>query len=218
KLLSRKDDTRMHVDIYFTPEGVERLGRVDEGAALVAYAQAMAVLDASRAGHPLAEEGAAAEGILAQLDAVARLDRMWWWTPSQRREASALTAGYRHRYGRDVHRDATLLAGGRACWRHFERLRAGGATADPGVRATLISGYFISLGEAMGARFAPAAATLARLVGPHGMVVHKLALSGAGLAIRGSEARGLPDPTDPLWVAPGRSGREGPLTLTVIWA
>jgi hypothetical protein len=218
KLFSHKDDIHTHVDVYFTAEGIERLGRVNELEALAAYARAMSVLDVARAGHPLAEEGAKSAEIVAQLDAVARLDGMWWWTLRQRREATALAARYRHRFGRDVHRDATLLTAGRACWRHFARWQGWPVPTEPEARATLISRCFIELGEALGTHFAPAAATLARLAGPHGTVVRKLSLSGAGLAIRGSEAQGLPDPTDLPLAVPAGTAPGVPLTPIVIWA
>lgn len=174
KLLTDRADTDFRVNIFFTPEGVARIDSADYDDGVRAYLQAAADLDPSARGNPLLQRvgGDEAKEVLRDYAALQRtgpLSRLM-----SVGERGALAARYQQLTGRDVARDAAVLADADLFARKIEPFRC----HDPGQAERA----FADLGKTHGFDFMPTVTALARLAGPAATLVHVLSLQGKSVA------------------------------------
>ena len=182
------DDTKIDIDIYFTPAGIEKIDKASKATTVVAALRALQVLEPQCAGLPFgdAKIGSYASRTVAQYVRKKSENSIWSFWPFN--STSKIAQEYLSKTGRDIEVDASAFTRAMALGSHID-----GLDARRGSRK--LTEFFAALGEQRGFNYQLAISTLANLAGENDTLIHQFEVKGQEVSFKAKDEGALEEVT-----------------------
>ena len=210
RLVGDGDDTSIDLDVYFTPEGVQKIDNASKRDVVDAALRALRVLEPDCEGLPFEDlkMGTHALRIVGEYEKLQRTNTTTWLdfilylcSPSEG-DPEELAREYRNRLHRDIATDAQALS-------QSLNLSNSIAGLDAARGSEKMAQFLSDLGESRGFNYMLAIATLANLAGDEETLIHRLSLKGKEVSLEAEDEGFLQEvsPEQLLGQVQGEGGR-----------
>ena len=180
RLWETSDDTQVDIDLYFTPDGIEKIDTATRSQAVVAAVMALGDLGPEYAGIPFGDRELGEYAIQTCLDYIKARDNRSIWRYFSSHKCFDLAEEYKATTNRDIVTDVEALSQALEMAECIKGLEVTGDSEN-------LSAFFSALGQSKGFDYQFAIATLANLAGEDDTLIHQFSVQGEEVSYEASD-------------------------------